>query len=68
MQWVNKSDQNKVGEERRQLMWELFPICRSITVEGDRETLNILQTHIALNSYEVPSGTQSFDWIVPSDG
>lgn len=46
-------------------MAELYPICRSITGEGVRETLRIMQKHISLEMHEVPSGTRVFDWTVP---
>ena len=50
-----------------QLMAELFPICRSITGDGVRKTLNIIKAHIPLDIVEVPSGTQVFDWEVPPE-
>ncbi|HKT46189.1 MAG TPA: DUF4910 domain-containing protein [Candidatus Acidoferrales bacterium] len=46
---------------------ELFPICRSITGNGVRQTLEILQKHIPLEIREVPTGTQVFDWTVPRE-
>jgi aminopeptidase-like protein len=46
-------------------MAELFPICRSITGNGVRETLRLIQKRIPLTIHEVPSGTKVFDWTVP---
>jgi aminopeptidase-like protein len=49
------------------LISKLYPICRSITGDGVRETLRILQQHILLDIHEVPTGTQVFDWRVPKE-
>lgn len=46
---------------------ELFPICRSLTGEGVRETLRIIQREIPISVHSVPSGTQAFDWTVPQE-
>jgi aminopeptidase-like protein len=53
------------GKAMMALIEELFPICRSITGNGLRQTLKILQHHIPLVVNEVPSGTRAFDWVVP---
>jgi aminopeptidase-like protein len=47
------------------LVKELFPICRSITGNGVRQTLEILRRYIPLEVNEVPSGTAVLDWTVP---
>ena len=45
----------------------LFPITRSITGTGNRETLRILQEIVPLTIHEVPSGTQVYDWTIPDE-
>ena len=55
------------GEAMHRLLVELFPICRSITGDGVRETLAALAREIPLEIHEVPSGTQVFDWTVPDE-
>jgi aminopeptidase-like protein len=55
------------GEEMFGLLEQLFPICRSITGNGVRQTLKIIQEHIPLSVFEVPSGTKVFDWTVPKE-
>ena len=45
----------------------LYPICRSITGNGLRETLRIIQKEIPLTLHEVATGTAVFDWVVPRE-
>jgi|SRR5579871_17033 aminopeptidase-like protein len=45
----------------------LYPICRSITGQGIRETLRLIGERIPLKIAEVPTGTQVFDWTVPKE-
>ena len=56
-----------VGHEIYALAERLFPICRSITGDGVRRTLDILSGHVDLERHEVPTGTQVFDWTVPKE-
>jgi aminopeptidase-like protein len=49
------------------MMRELYPICRSITGEGARQTLAAVAKRIPLALTEVPSGTPVFDWEVPRE-
>jgi aminopeptidase-like protein len=60
-------DPVQVGVEIHQLISQLYPICRSITGDGVRTTLQILQKFIPLELHEVPSGTPVFDWTVPQE-
>ena len=56
-----------VGERAYEFVRELFPICRSITGDGVRRTLELIGARIPLERYEVPSGTAVFDWQVPQE-
>ncbi|MCI0560447.1 MAG: DUF2172 domain-containing protein, partial [Nitrososphaera sp.] len=60
-------DSKDVGKSMYALIRELYPICRSITGDGVRETLRLVGCHIPLNIREVPTGTQIFDWTVPKE-
>lgn len=61
-------DLDDVGAWMHDLMRELFPICRSITGNGVRQTLSIIRSRIPrLEVFEVPSGTRVFDWTVPRE-
>jgi aminopeptidase-like protein len=55
------------GAEIFELAREIFPICRSITGDGVRETLRILSGHIPLERREVATGTCVLDWEVPKE-
>jgi aminopeptidase-like protein len=58
---------NEVSQEMYQFISQLYPICRSITGNGFRETLHWIKKHIELTQHEVPTGTQVFDWTVPKE-
>ncbi len=49
------------------LLRRLFPLCRSLTGPGNRETLRILGEVIPLAVHEYPSGTKVYDWTIPDE-
>ena len=55
------------GKFMYELASRLYPICRSITGNGVRETLSILKEFIPLTIEEVPSGTKVLDWEIPDE-
>ena len=58
---------NNKGQQMFSLMRDLFPICRSITGNGVRDTFKIIKELIPINMTEVPTGTPVFDWEVPNE-
>jgi aminopeptidase-like protein len=58
---------NDVSREMYELIAELYPLCRSLTGDGVRKTLSILNKHLPLDIHEVPTGTPVFDWTVPKE-
>ena len=57
-----------IGQNMYQLAERLFPICRSLTGNGFRESLRILTEGLAdFRTSEIPTGTQVFDWTVPKE-
>ena len=58
----------KIGDSMYSLCRRLFPICRSITGDGVRETLRIMREVMPdIKVHEVPSGTKTFDWEIPKE-
>ncbi len=59
--------QLRTGADLHALVERLYPICRSITGDGVRQTLDIIGEHIALERHEVPTGTAVLDWTIPQE-
>jgi aminopeptidase-like protein len=55
----------EVGRRLHDLACRLYPICRSITGDGVRQTLALIGARAPLTIHEVPSGTRVFDWEIP---
>lgn len=58
---------NQIGQEIYEFIAQLYPICRSITGNGLRETLGGIQRHVPITVCEVATGTQVFDWTIPKE-
>ncbi len=64
---ISSGRMDAAGKDMYGLITELYPICRSISGEGLRETLRIVRRRIPIEIREVPSGTKVFDWTVPNE-
>jgi aminopeptidase-like protein len=60
-------DPARAGQFAHDLAKTLFPICRSLTGPGVRETLKLLGEHLPLEVHAVSSGTDVMDWTVPDE-
>ena len=60
-------DAGQMGQEALELMRRLFPLCRSLTGDGVRATLDVIEQQIPITRTEVASGTRVFDWTVPDE-
>lgn len=56
-----------IKKEIKSYVERLFPITRSITGDGNRETLKILSEIVPITVREYTSGTQVFDWVIPDE-
>ncbi len=56
-----------LGQGLHDFATSLYPICRSITGDGVRQTLACLRERLPLEIVEVPSGTPVLDWTVPRE-
>jgi len=57
----------KRGKQLFKLIKQLYPLCRSITGDGLRQSLQIIRERIPIKIYEIPTGTEVFDWTVPKE-
>ena len=56
-----------IARQLQQTLERLFPLCRSLTGEPNRETLRVLGEIVPITLHEVPSGTSVLDWVVPDE-
>jgi dTDP-4-dehydrorhamnose 3,5-epimerase len=64
---IERLDAEAVAAEMHATVRELYPIARSITGDGLRQSLRILQAIAPMSLHEVPTGTPVLDWVVPRE-
>jgi aminopeptidase-like protein len=64
---LGRRNESEIGGELHHFASDLYPICRSITGSGIRQTLSMIQERIPLRIFEVATGTPVFDWNVPKE-
>ncbi|HLV02234.1 MAG TPA: DUF4910 domain-containing protein [Acidobacteriota bacterium] len=64
---TSELDLTALGLEMYDFIIRLYPVCRSITGNGVRETLQAIREYVNLEIREVPSGTRVLDWTVPPE-
>jgi len=64
---ARRLDASDIGGSIYRLASELYPICRSITGPGLRESLGVLQRVVPLEVRGVASGTAVLDWTIPKE-
>src|SRR5262249_53264047 len=64
---IDQQPLEHLGDQMHGFASELYPICRSITGSGIRQTLAAIQQRVPLQVSEIPSGTQVLDWTVPRE-
>ena len=68
MDWLQSESSIATGERMHGWLRALFPICRSITGPGLRDTLAYLSRLLPeMKIHAVPTGTRAFDWVVPDE-
>jgi aminopeptidase-like protein len=65
--WISDQELADSGKAMYGFISDLYPICRSITGEGLRETLRRIGARIHVDTTEVPTGASIFDWSVPKE-
>ena len=65
--FAERLDAADIGAAIHALAARMYPICRSITGPGVRETLTLLQGTAPLEVREIATGTQVLDWTVPKE-
>jgi aminopeptidase-like protein len=65
--WDLVPDAAEAGEAMHALLREAFPLPRSLTGDGNRQTLELVSRVLPLDVSEVPTGEQVLDWTIPRE-
>lgn len=63
----NPINKHEIKEKLFDLIEKSYPICRSISGNGVRETLKLISKVIPIEQHEVATGTKVFDWEIPKE-
>lgn len=66
-QFNELASNRQISDQMYDLMKDLFGICRSITGNGVRKSLDMIKKYADVDVHEVKSGTRVFDWTVPKE-
>ena len=58
---------DSLAKEADNYLKTLFPLTRSLTGDGNRETLKVLKQIVPITVIEYPSGMEVYDWVIPSE-
>jgi aminopeptidase-like protein len=64
---LEKIGASEIGDRLYGFAAGMYPICRSITGDGIRQTLARIADRVPLTMVEVPTGTAVFDWTIPKE-
>lgn len=64
---TTEQEHTATGRDLYALIERLYPICRSKTGDGVRQSLAIIDEFAGLEMHEVPTGDSAFDWTVPKE-
>ena len=56
------SDLDDIGQKLYDFAEKMYPVCRSITGQGVRDTLEMIRREVPIEIHQVPSGTRVYDW------
>jgi aminopeptidase-like protein len=63
----DKIKEADIGQQMHAFIEQMYPLCRSITGSGFRETLSLISRHMQLEIHEIATGTPVFDWTIPKE-